>query len=160
MAVEPVDVVAYTLTIELPATASFDCVTLDRTTSSLTSQFTTSWPTTITDNATDYHSTIFPKPTGACFVHPTYLHLHWTNRQSTPTFPPQPPTPSRPSRISLIIRTSSTGCICRPSSTRPTSNYDIHDTGYLYNSTPTARHVDPYRQKNPHLQNLLHPEDH
>ena len=96
MAVEPVDVVAYTLTIELPATASFDCVTLDHTTSSLTSQFTTSWPTTITDNATDYHSTIFPKPTGACFLHPTYLHLHWTNRQSTPTFPPQPPTPSRP----------------------------------------------------------------
>jgi len=36
----------------------------------------------------------------------------------------------------------------------------IHGTGYLYISTPTARHVDPYRQKNLHLQNHLHPEDH
>lgn len=59
MAVEPVDVVAYTLAIELPSTASFDSVTLDHTTSSPTSQFTTSWPTTITDNATDYQALPF-----------------------------------------------------------------------------------------------------
>ena len=37
------------------------------------------------------------------FGHPTDHHLHWTSRQSTPTFPPQPPFPSQPSPLRMTI---------------------------------------------------------
>ena len=76
MAVEPANIMAYTSTFGLSGTAFFDIVTLDHTTFSPTSWFTTFWPTTINDNATGYHYTIFPKPTGARL---------WTPHRSSPT---------------------------------------------------------------------------
>ena len=124
---------------------------------------------------------------------PADLHLRWTNRQSTPSFPPQPPTPSQPSPLhSHPIAppttstaphapelwthlatsnppptatpsthplphqglpagpTSSTRCICWPSSTRSTptstapatctSQHPPQDT-----LTPTAKKIHTYK---------------
>ena len=42
------------------------------------------------------------------FGHPTDRHLHWTSRQSTPTFPPQPPFPSQPSPLHSHMTTPQT----------------------------------------------------
>lgn len=191
MAVEPADIMAYTSIFELPTSPRTPVTpwTTQPTPAHQSSPLLGQPPPSMTMQPTPA-TTFSHGPPEHVFGQPTDLHLHWTNRQPAPTFPPQPPIQSQPVPIHphqltppptptvptldplcnqqpiahgayLYVptstsrtpcwtsTTSSTSCICRSSSTRSTSTYDIHTTGYRHNNaTFTARDVDSCRQKN------------